>query len=125
MEKLKPIKKEIYGFKNWFWILFNSKSYEDALNFIEEIRSDLIYFPPFLGKYLKKEFMPIYKKYLAFLKKDYNGKLPQTNNKTENYIGNTMPKADKNKYRTTLGFINQIYYRSGNWIKNVKKQLTN
>jgi len=36
-----------------------------------------------------------------------------------------MPKADKNKYRTKIGFINQIYHRTKNWIKNAKYQLTN
>ncbi|WP_157082478.1 hypothetical protein [Methanobrevibacter cuticularis] len=39
-------------------------------------------------------------------------KIDSTTNKTENYIENIMSKADKNKYRTKIGFINQIGHRT-------------
>jgi len=57
-------------------------------------------------KNLKQEFFPKYKKFLTFLKEPHIGKIDSTNNKTENYIENMMPKADKNKYMTKIGFIN-------------------
>ena len=57
-------------------------------------------FSEFLEKYIKKKFMPIYKKYIVFLEKDYKGKLDSTNNKIENYFGNTLPKRIKNIFRT-------------------------
>ncbi|WP_211263757.1 hypothetical protein, partial [Methanobrevibacter cuticularis] len=72
-----------------------------------------------------KKFMPVYKKFIAFYKKEHKNKLPATNNITENYIGNTMPKAEKNKFRTGIGFMNQIYHRIFNWITTNSKQLTN
>jgi len=57
------------------------------------------------------------KKFLTYLK-PHLGKIGSANNKREKYIGNIMPKADKNKYRTKIGFINQIYHRTNNWLNN-------
>jgi uncharacterized protein Usg len=117
-KELKIIKKEINLFKGVFLDLFKQKTHEDVLNYVERLKYTLDEFPEFLAKYLKQEFFPKYKKFLTFLKKSHKGKINSTNNKTENYIGNTMPKADKNKYRTKIGFINQIHHRTKNWIKN-------
>jgi hypothetical protein len=68
--------------------------------------------------------MPIYKKFIVYLKNNHIDKLHSTNNVVENYIGNTMPKAGKRIFRTDLRFFNQIYHRFTNWIGNVKNQLT-
>jgi len=124
-DELKMIKEDINLMKGVFLDLFKQKTYEDALKYVERLKYILDEFPDFLAKYLKREFFPKYKKFLTFLKEPHKGKIDSTNNKTENYIGNIMPKADKNKYRTKLGFINQIYHRTKNWIKNQKNQLTN
>ncbi|WP_409199744.1 hypothetical protein [Methanobrevibacter sp. DSM 116169] len=124
-EKLKTIKKEINEYKQWFWQLFQFKTYGEALEFIEEIKEKLPEFPEILGDYLKNNFMPIYKKFLVFLKKEHKTKACQTNNKTENYIGNIMPKSYKKKFRTEIGLMTQIKHRIKNWIKNRKTQLTN
>jgi hypothetical protein len=123
--KLKIIKEDMNLFKGIFLDLFKQKSYENALRYVETLKYILDDFPDFLAKYLKREFFPKYKNFLTFLKQPHIGKIDSTNNKTENYIGNTMPKADKNKFRTKLGFLNQIYHRTINWIKNQKSQLTN
>jgi transposase-like protein len=124
-KELKILKEEINLFKGIFLDLFKYESYEDALQYVERLKYILDDFPDFLAKYLKREFFPKYKKFLTYLKEPHKGKIGSTNNKTENYIGNIMPKADKNKYRTKIGFINQIYHRTKNWIKNTKYQLTN
>jgi serine protease inhibitor len=62
---------------------------------------------------------------ITFLKEPHKGKINSANNKTENYIENIIPKADKNKFQRILGFINRVYHLSNNWIKNKKFQLTN
>jgi len=124
-KELKILKDEINLFKGIFLDLFKYETYEDALRYVKMLKYILDEFPEFLAKYLKREFFPKYKKFLTFLKEHHKGKIDSTNNKTENYIGNIMPKADKNKYRTKIGFINQIYHRTKNWIKNAKYQLTN
>ncbi|MCC7553239.1 MAG: hypothetical protein KO202_01920 [Methanobacteriaceae archaeon] len=100
--------------------LFESLSYDDALEYIEKIRSKLPEFPLFLKNYLNQSFIPNYKKYLTYLKKPHIGRLTKINNQTENYIGNTMPKADKNKYKTGIGFMNQIYNCSQRWGNSIK-----
>jgi hypothetical protein len=117
---LKPIKEEINDCMIFFNKLFESLSYDDALEYIEKIKSKLPEFPSFLKNYLNQSFMPNYKKYLTYLKKPHIGRLTKTNNQTENYIGNTMPKADKNKYKTGIGFMNQIYNRSQRWGNSIK-----
>ena len=119
-KKLKIIKEEINLYKEVFLDLFIQKFYKDALRYVDRLKYILDWFSKFLAKYLKQEFFPIYKKFLTFLKDPHKGKIDSTNNKTENYIGNIMSKADKNKYRTKIGFINQIYHRTKNWIKNAK-----
>ena len=48
----------------------------------------------------------LYKKYILFLQKDYLGKLDSTNNKVENYFGNTLPRRVKNIFRTKGGLFN-------------------
>jgi transposase-like protein len=123
--ELKLVEKEINLFKGIFLDLFKQESYEDALKYVKTLKYILDEFPEFFAKYLNKEFFPKYKKFITFLKEPHIGKIDSTNSKTENYIGNIMPKADKNKYRTKIGFINQIYHRTKNWIKNEKSQLTN
>ncbi|MGL4669842.1 MAG: hypothetical protein ACRCVG_04520 [Methanobacteriaceae archaeon] len=120
-EKIEPIKEEILEYKSWFFQLFDFKHYKDALNFIEQIRERLVDFPTVLKDYLSLNFMPIYKRYLTFLKFPNKSRLDRTNNQTENYIGNTMSKADKKKFRTDIGFMSQIYHRTKNWTQTQAK----
>ena len=47
-----------------------------------------------------KNFSQNTKKFIRFLEKTHKGKLDNTNNQIENYIGNTMPRAHKKKFRT-------------------------
>jgi len=51
---------------------------------------------------LKKNFSSEYQKFLKFLEKNYKDKLESTNNKLENFNGNTMPKYEKRSYKTGL-----------------------
>lgn len=81
-------------------------------------------FPTLLQNYLNEKFFPEYKKYIHFLKKPYYGKLDNTNNQTENYIGNTMPRAHKKKFRTLNGIFNQIMHQKNGWIEKRKQELT-
>ncbi|WP_123833388.1 MULTISPECIES: hypothetical protein [Methanobrevibacter] len=59
------------------------------------------------------------------LKKHIKGKLNNINNQIENYIGNTMPKAQKKKFRTLKGIFNQIMLQKNGWIEKRKQELTN
>ena len=118
-------KIEINEYLSIFYKLFKKETYEEAIEYINFLKEKLINFPPILAKYLKKKFFPEYKKYIQFLKKRHKGKLDCTNNQIENYIGNTMPKAHKKKFRTLEGIFNQIMHQKDGWIEKRKQELTN
>ena len=71
--------------------------------YIELLKYELTNFPKMIQEYLIKNFFPVYRKYLIFLKKPFIGKLESTNNKIENYFGNTLDKHSKRIYRTPEG----------------------
>lgn len=124
-DKIEILKNEIDDYKALFFELFNQQTYSKALNYVALLKFEINNFPEPLKSYLIRNFFPEYKKFLVFLKKDHMGKLTATNNRTENYIGNIMPKALKNKFRTRLGFYNHIRQRIIGWQKNRKNPLTN
>ena len=71
-----------------------------------------------------KNFFQEYEKYMHFLKKPYPGKLDNTNNQTENYVGNTMPRAHKKKFRTLKESIQSNNTSKNGWIEKRKQGLT-
>ena len=75
-----------------------------------------------LQNYLNKNFFSEYRKYLVFLEKPFIGKLESTNNKLENYFGNTLDKHTKKIYRTPEGIFDYIMARKDCWIENRKKR---
>ena len=75
-----------------------------------------------LQNYLNKNFFSEYRKYLVFLEKPFIGKLESTNNKLENYFGNTLDKHTKKIYRTPEGIFDHIMARKDCWIENRKKR---
>ena len=59
------------------------------------------------------------------LEKDYKDKLESTNNKLENFNGNTMPKYEKRSYRTKRGLWSALIHKKDGWIKRRNEDLTN
>ena len=53
-----------------------------------------------------------------FLYEGNIGKLEPTNNKIENYFGNTLPRWIKNIFRTESGLFNFVSNRKNGWIEN-------
>lgn len=123
-KKTENLKNEINDFKDLFFELFNQQTYTKALKFIDLLKNEMKNFPEPLKTYLTKNFFPEYKKFLLFLKKDHKVKLTQTNNQTENYIGNIMSKSLKRTFRTEIGFFSYIIHRINGWLKNRKKPHT-
>ena len=124
-EKIKIIKKDLNSHMALIFELFNQQTYDKAIRYVDLLKSEIKSFPPHLRDYMVKNFFPNYKSFLFFLKKEHKGLLGATNNRIENYIGNTMPKSLKRKFRTKLGFFNHIRHRIKGWIENQKNQLTN
>ena len=123
--KKDKIKKEIKISLNLFYELFHQQSFEKAISFLELLKRELKNFPKILQDYLNKNFFPEYRKYLVFLEKPFIGKLESTNNKLENYFGNTLDKHTKRIYKTPEGIFDYIMARKDGWIENQKKVLTN
>ena len=88
-EKKKEFKEEMGEFIELFMAFKEQQTWNKAKNYIEMIKRELINFPEFLQEYIMKNFMPNYRKYIIFLKKEFKEKLDSTDNKLENYFGNT------------------------------------
>lgn len=101
-EKIKIIREDLNSHINLIFELFNQQTYDKAVRYVNLLKLEINSFPPHLRDYMINNFFPSYKSYLFFLKKEHKGRLGSTNNRTENYIGNTMPKSLKRK------FINKI-----------------
>ena len=117
-KKKKEFKEDMKKYVNEFMEFKDKTKWKEAENYIQSMKTKLHTFPEFLEEYIKKNFMPIYKKYIIFLEKDFKGKLDSTNNKIENYFGNTLPKRIKNIFRTKQGLFNFISNRKKGWVKN-------
>lgn len=122
--KKDEIKDEIKICLNLFYELFHQQSLEKAMSFIELLKRELKNFPKMLQDYLNKNFFPEYRKYLVFLEEPFIGKLESTNNKLENYFGNTLDRHTKRIYRTPEGIFDYIMARKNGWVENQKKVLT-
>ena len=124
-EKKKEFKEEMGEFIELFMAFKEQQTWNKAKNYIEMIKRELINFPDFLQEYIMKNFMPNYKKYIIFLKKEFKEKLDSTDNKLENYFGNTLNKHIKKIFRTKQGLFNFIFERKNGWNENNKSALRN
>ena len=119
--KKEEITDEIKIYTGLFYELFHQQSFDKAIKYINLLKQELTNFPKMMQDYLNKNFFPVYRKYLIFLEKPFIGKLESTNNKLENYFGNTLDKHTKRIYRTPEGIFDYIMARKSGWIENQKK----
>ncbi|WP_157064710.1 hypothetical protein [Methanobrevibacter millerae] len=98
--KKEEMSNEIKIYVGLFYELFHQQSFDKAIRYIYLLKQELTNFPMMMQDYLNKNFFPVYRKYLIFLEKSFIGKLESTNNKLENYFGNTLDKQTKRIYRT-------------------------
>ena len=124
-KKKKEFKEEMGEFIQLFMAFKEQQTWTKAQNYIKMLKRELINFPNFLQEYIMKNFMPNYKKYIKFLTKEFKQKLDCTNNKLENYFGNTLSKHVKKIFRTKEGLFNFIYERKNGWNENNKLALRN
>ena len=123
-EKKEEISDEIKIYIGLLYELFHQQTFNKAKRYIELLKYELTNFPEIMQEYLNNNFFPVYRKYLVFLEKPFIGKLESTNNKIENYFGNTLDKHTKRIYRTPEGIFDYIMTRKNGWIENRKKVLT-
>lgn len=104
--------------------LFDIEEYDDAVKYIYELKSRSNEYPETLRKYMHDEFFPHYSNFILYKHKDFEGKIPMTNNISEQKIRYCATKYEKNKFRTPLGFFNHVVARVNNQIKIKKSSLT-
>ena len=119
------LEQEIKEYLELFYELFNQQNFKKAIRYIDLLKNELKGFPKPLAKYLNKNFFPEYRKFLKFLENPFKEKLERTNNKLENYLGNTLDKHTKKIYRTPEGLFAYIMSRKDGWIENRNQDLTN
>jgi hypothetical protein len=116
-------KSEINEYLSLIYQLFKQQTYNKALQYVDLLKRESVNFPKLLKDYMDEKFFPEYKKFIHFLEKRHKGKLDNTNNQIENYIGNTMPRAHKKKFRTMEGVFNQIMLQKNGWIEKRNQEL--
>ena len=124
-DKKEDLKQEIKEYLELFHELFNQQNFNKAIRYIDLLKNELKGFPKPLAKYLNKNLFPEYRKFLKFLENPFKEKLERTNNKLENYLGNTLDKHTKKIYRTPEGLFAYIMSRKDGWIENRNQDLTN
>lgn len=124
-KKKEEVKKEIWKYIAEFMKLFKQPIFDEAIEYIKFLKDEIKYYPEHLAKYLKKNFFPEYRKFLRFLEDDYKRHLEPTNNKLENFNGNTMPKYEKRSYRTMQGLWSALMHKNDGWTKRRNEDLTN
>ena len=123
-EEKKEVKDEIWEYIAEFMTLFKQDNLDDAIEYVNFLKEEIKYYPQHLVEYLKDNFFPEYRKYLRFLEEDYKEKLECTNNKLENFNGNTMPKFEKKTYRTRRGLWSALMHKNDGWIIRRNEDLT-
>lgn len=112
------LKSEMWDYITEFMEIFKHDSLNEAIEYINYLKTQMEYYPKHLSDYLNRNFFPEYRKYLHYLENRFEGKLDPTNNKLENYNGITMPRYEKKSYRTKLGFWSAAMLKKDGWIKN-------
>jgi transposase-like protein len=78
--------------------IFDTQNYETASNLLDNLLSHLGDIPKFLEKFITKKILPNLNRLTQFM---HNPKISRTSNYLENYYRQTLPKANKKKYKTT------------------------
>ena len=123
-EEKEEVKSEMWEYIADFMELFKQPTFDEAIIYINFLKDEIEYYPQHLVEYLNKNFFPEYRKFLRFLEKDYKNKLESTNNKLENFNGNTMPKYEKRNYMTKRGLWSALMHKKDGWIKRRNEDLT-
>lgn len=110
-EYMKDIKLEYNEYKQEVFKIYDMVSFEEAVDYAIDLRNRVNEYPKAICTYLKEHFFPIYRSLILYKHRDFKGKIPSTNNITENIIGSLATKYEKRKYRTELGFFNHILAR--------------
>ena len=71
---------------------------------------------------MKEQFFPIYRSLILYKHRDFKGKIPSTNNITENIIGGLATKFEKRKYPAPIGYDEWLKAFYGDYRKDLPKE---
>jgi len=98
--------------------IFNTKNSETATNNLEELLSHFNDIPRLLQRFITKKLLPDFIRLTHFTR---NPLITRTSNQVENYYRQTLPRANKKKYKTIQGLINYLKLKMQNGHKNTEK----
>jgi transposase-like protein len=92
--------------------IFDTKNYETASNLLEELLSHFDNIPHVLQRFITKKILPNLNRLTQFM---HDPKISRTSNHVENYYRQTLPRANKKKYKTIHGLINYLKLKIQKW----------
>jgi hypothetical protein len=92
--------------------IFDTTDYYTSSNLLDELLSNLDDIPRFLQRFITKKILPNLNRLTQFM---HNPNIARTSNCIENYYRQTLPKADKKKYKTIKGLINYLKLKMEKW----------
>jgi len=111
--KLKKYFKEIRE-------IFDTKNYETTSNLLGELLSHFDNISRVLQRFITKKILPDFNRLTQFM---HNPKISRTSNYVENYYRQTLPRANKKKYKTIHGLINYLKLKMQKWTSKHGKNL--
>jgi transposase-like protein len=100
--------------------IFDTQNYETSSNLLDKLLSNLDDIPRFLQKFITKKILPNLNRLTQFM---HNPKISRTSNYLENYYRQTLPRANKKKYKTTKGLTNYLKLKMQKWTQKHGKNL--
>ena len=100
--------------------IFDTTNYETSSNLLDELLSNLDDIPPLLQRFITKKILPNLNRLTQFMR---NPNIARTSNYIENYYRQTLPKANKKKYKTIQGLINYLKLKMEKWTRKHGKNL--
>jgi len=99
--------------------IFRSWTLEESKNKLDIILTKLEKMPDFLSRFIQRKVITDFDKLTNFLK---DGLIPSTSNCCESYFSKTLPKSNKNRFRTNNGYLSYLYYYMQKSIETFKKK---
>ena len=100
--------------------IFDTKNYEISSTLLDKLLSNLDDIPNFLQRFIIKKILPNINRLTQSM---HNPKISRTSNYIENYYRQTLPKANKKKYKTIKGLTNYLKHKMEKWTQKHGKNL--
>jgi hypothetical protein len=98
--------------------IFDKKNYETASNLLEELLSHFDNIPHILQRFITKKILPNLNRLTQSM---HDPKISRKSNYVKNYYRQTLPRANKKKYKTIQGLINYLKLKMQKWTTKHRK----